>query len=322
MSALLDVSDLSVEFRSRAGTVHVLDHVALSVARGETLAVVGESGSGKSVAAFSIMGILDDAARIPNGQVQFGGMDLLKAKRRDMDEVRGREMAMIFQSPRTALNPIRKVGHQLEDVLRRHGPVARGDAKRRAIEALEQVRIPDPARRYEAYPFELSGGLCQRVMIAIALCCKPRLLIADEPTTGLDVTTQATIMDLLAELGRETGLATLLITHDLALASQYADRIAVMHAGQVVETAATASLFAAPRHPYTAGLMAATPTSTTALDALESVPGRIPALNADLPVCRFAERCPRRVAECDDPGPRFDAEAQAPDHYFACRRPL
>lgn len=319
---LLSVEDLSLQFQTRAGMVNVLDGFSLSVDKGETVAVVGESGSGKSVAAYTVMGIVDSAARITGGRVDFDGMDLLNARRSDLDEVRGREMAMVFQSPRAALNPIRKVGLQLEDVLRRHGPVTRQEARERAIEALAQVRIPDPAKRYHAYPFELSGGLCQRVMIAVALCCRPRLLIADEPTTGLDVTTQATIMDLMSELAEANGMATWLITHDLALAAQYADRIMVMHAGQLVETADTQALFQAPRHPYTAGLMGATPTRHGDLDDLKEVPGSMPDLRGSLPPCRFAPRCGRRVAACDDPGPVLEQLDSDSDHWIACRRPL
>ncbi|MEX0731804.1 MAG: ABC transporter ATP-binding protein [Aquisalimonadaceae bacterium] len=319
---LLKVDDLTLEFQTRAGVVKVLDRLSLSLHKGETLAVVGESGSGKSVAAFSIMGILDPAARIRDGRVSFDGMDLMNASRSEMDAVRGREMAMIFQNPATALNPIRRVGHQLEDVLRRHGPVTRHDARRRAVEALAQVRIPDPEHRYHAYPFELSGGLCQRVMIAMALCCRPRLLIADEPTTGLDVTTQAAIMDLIRDLGRDNAMATLLITHDLALAAQYANRIMVMHAGQVVEVAATETLFSAPAHPYTAGLMGATPNSARSLDDLQAIPGGIPDLKGTLPPCRFADRCERRRPTCDEPNLALEPIPHGNNHWVACRRPL
>lgn len=319
---LLRVEDLSLQFQTRAGIVDVLDGFSLAVDKGETVAVVGESGSGKSVAAYTVMGIVDSAARITGGRVDFDGMDLLGAGRVALDEIRGREIAMVFQSPRAALNPIRKVGLQLEDVLRRHGPATRQEARERAVEALAQVRIPDPAKRYHAYPFELSGGLCQRVMIAIALCCRPRLLIADEPTTGLDVTTQATIMDLMAELAAANGMATWLITHDLALAAQYAGRIMVMHAGQVVETAMTGALFSTPRHPYTAGLMGATATRHGSLEDLREVPGSMPDLRGSLPPCRFAPRCSRRVEACDDPGPVLECADDASAHWIACRRPL
>ena len=233
----LAVEDLSVEFRTRSGTVKVLDHIGFSVDKGETVALVGESGSGKSVTAFAVMGILDPAGKVTSGRALFGGTDLLALSERDLAEQRGRELSMIFQNPRTALNPIRKVGQQIADVLVRHGGATRTDAPRAAVEMLKRVRIPDPERRAEAYPFELSGGMCQRIMIAIALACRPALLIADEPTTGLDVTTQAVIMDLIGELAHDSGMATIFITHDLALAAEYCDRIVVMHAGHVVEAA-------------------------------------------------------------------------------------
>ena len=255
----LSVEGLSVEFRTRSGVVRALDNVSFAIAKGETMALVGESGSGKSVTAYAVLGILDPAARVSGGKAMFGGLDLLSAKPGQLAGVRGREIAMIFQNPRTALNPIRPVGRQIADVLIRHGNVPRREAPAQAIEMLRAVGITDPARRAKAYPFEMSGGMCQRVMIAIALAAKPSLLIADEPTTGLDVTTQAVIMDLISDLASELGMATIFITHDLALAGQRAARIVVMHAGHVVESAPTRELFARPRHPYTAELIAATP---------------------------------------------------------------
>src|SRR5215216_6382581 len=239
----LSVENLSVEFRTRSGVVKVRERVGFSVDKGETVALVGESGSGKSVTAFAVMGILDPAGKVTSGRALFGGTDLLALSERDLAEQRGRELSMIFQNPRTALNPIRKVGQQIADVLVRHGGATRPDAPRAAVEMLKRVRIPDPERRAEAYPFELSGGMCQRIMIAIALACDPQLLIADEPTTGLDVTTQAVIMDLVTELGRRRGMAMMLITHDLGMAMEYCNRVVVMHAGHVVETAPTADLF-------------------------------------------------------------------------------
>jgi len=296
---LLEVMDLSLEFRTRSGTVHALQGINLSVERGETVGIVGESGSGKSVLSFAILRILDASARVTSGTVSFAGMDMLAASEHALREVRGREISMIFQNPRTALNPIRRVGKQIEDVLGTHTSTLRADMKQRAIEALAGVRIPDPERRYHAYPFELSGGQCQRVMIALALACSPQLLIADEPTTGLDVTTQAAIMTLASGLARERRMATILITHDLALASEYCDRIVVMHAGHVVETAPTAELFRHPRHPYTARLIASTPGPTQGIDTLSSIPGNLPDLRrGDLPSCRFHARCDRAKDDC------------------------
>jgi peptide/nickel transport system ATP-binding protein len=316
----LSVEDLSVEFRTRSGVVRALDNVGFAVAKGETIALVGESGSGKSVTAYAIMGILDPAGRVTGGRAMLGGLDLIAAKPSQLAEIRGREIAMIFQNPRTALNPIRPVGRQIADVLIRHGNVPGREAPAQAIEMLRAVGITDPARRAKGYPFEMSGGMCQRVMIAIALAAKPSLLIADEPTTGLDVTTQAVIMDLISDLAVELGMATIFITHDLALAGQRAARIVVMHAGHVIESAPTRELFMRPRHPYTAELIAATPDSAASLDELAAIPGSLPDLRrTDLPPCRYSERCPRKVNACDQPLPRPEADAV---HNVACWNPL
>jgi peptide/nickel transport system ATP-binding protein len=256
---LLDVNDLTVEFATRRGIVRAVQHVNISVAKGETLGIVGESGSGKSVTSYAVMRILDRAGRIAEGSVVFSGIDVKAASENQMRDLRGREISMIFQNPRAALNPIRKVGHQIEDVLRQHVQAAASDRGEKAIEALEQVKIARPRERYHAYPFELSGGMCQRVVIALALACNPQLLIADEPTTGLDVTTQRAVMDLIVELTRRRGMSTILITHDLGLAAAYCDRVVVMEKGRVVETALSADIFAHPQHAYTKKLMRATP---------------------------------------------------------------
>jgi peptide/nickel transport system ATP-binding protein len=257
---LLDVHDLTVEFTTRRGIVKAVQHVDISVAKGETLGIVGESGSGKSVTSYAVMRILDRAGRIAEGSVMFSGIDVRGASEDEMRDLRGREISMIFQNPRAALNPIRKVGDQIEDVLRQHVQQAQvGDRGEKAIEALEQVKIARPRERYHAYPFELSGGMCQRVVIALALACNPQLLIADEPTTGLDVTTQKAVMDLVVELTKKRGMSTILITHDLGLAAAYCDRVVVMEKGRVVETAKSADIFARPEHPYTRKLMRATP---------------------------------------------------------------
>lgn len=256
---LLDIHDLSVEFATRRGIVSAVSKVDLTIAKGETVAIVGESGSGKSVTSYALMRILERTGRIAAGTVIFSGLNLRVLPEATMRDLRGRELSMIFQNPRAALNPIRKIGHQIEDVLRAHAQTGSGDAKRRAIEALEQVKIARPQERYHAYPFELSGGMCQRVVIALALACRPQLLIADEPTTGLDVTTQKAVMDLITELTRQRGMATLLITHDLGLAAAYADRVVVMEKGRVVETAQASTIFSSPNHAYTRKLMRATP---------------------------------------------------------------
>lgn len=258
-TTLLDVRDLTVEFMTRRGVVKAVQHVNVSIAKGETVGIVGESGSGKSVTSYAVMRILDRAGKIAKGSITFSGIDVRDAPEREMRDLRGREMSMIFQSPRTALNPIRKVGDQIGDVLLQHVQAQPSDVKEKAIEALKRVRIARPEERFHAYPFELSGGMCQRVVIALALACQPQLLIADEPTTGLDVTTQKAVMDLVVELTRERGMSTILITHDLGLAAAYCDKVVVMEKGRVVETAASATIFKDPQHAYTRKLMRATP---------------------------------------------------------------
>lgn len=325
---LLDVRDFSLEFLTRGGTVRALQNVNLRIGKGEIVGLVGESGSGKSVLSYAMLGISDAAAKVTGGKAMFGAQDLLTLDEKTLADLRWREISMIFQSPRTALNPIRPVGLQIEDVLRRHAVAARGrtgpDAglglRERAIQALREVAIADPERRWHAYPFEMSGGMCQRVMIAIALACRPSLLIADEPTTGLDVTTQAAVMDLITGLARERQMATLFITHDLGLAADYCDRIVVMHAGHAVEAAPTRDLFEAPRHPYTARLMSSTPNANSTLGSLEPVPGSLPDLRrADLPACRFSERCQRATDTCRKAPPVLSPDAT---HAVACWHPL
>jgi peptide/nickel transport system ATP-binding protein len=256
---LLEISDLTVEFATRRGRVRAVEGVTLSVGKGETVGIVGESGSGKSVTSYAVMGILDRAGRVVDGVMQFSGIDLRASSEEQMRNLRGREISMVFQNPRAALNPIRKVGHQIEDVLRQHAQVHSTALMGKAIELLEQVHIARPRERYHAYPFELSGGMCQRVVIALALACRPRLLIADEPTTGLDVTTQKAVMDLMVDLTRQSAMSTILITHDLGLAASYCDRVVVMEKGLVVENAPSQAIFTAPSHPYTRKLMRSTP---------------------------------------------------------------
>ena len=318
---LLSIEDLTVTFRTRGGTVHALEGVGFDIAEGEILGIVGESGSGKSVTAYAILGLLDAAARIASGRVMFGGRDLLRLSQGQLSDLRGREISIVFQNPRTALNPIRAVGLQIADVLARHDPGPAATIREKTLAVLRQVRIPDPERRLAAVPYELSGGMCQRVGIAMALACAPRLLLADEPTTGLDVTTQAVIMDLIRDTVRQRGMSAVLITHDLALASEYCDRIVVMHAGHVVEDATVGTLFAQPRHPYTAKLLASVPSAVESVDALSPIDGALPDLRRDdLPACRFSERCERRRALCDE-GPIRPAPC-GPDHRVACRVPL
>src|SRR5215510_10090373 len=287
---LLDIRDLTVEFSTRRGTVRAVQHVDIAVAKGETVGIVGESGSGKSVTSYAAMRILDRAGRIAEGSVTFTGIDVGQASETDMRALRGREMSMIFQNPRAALNPIRKVGRQIEDVLRQHAQADSAQLSEKAIEMLEQVRIARPRERYHAYPFELSGGMCQRIVIALALACRPQLLIADEPTTGLDVTTQKTVMELIVELTRERGMSTILITHDLGLAATYCDRVVVMEKGHVVETALSRAIFTAPAHPYTRKLMRATPRPGVSLrDLLPEGEGRATHSVGSLPPCGGGE---------------------------------
>ncbi|MEL6901640.1 MAG: ABC transporter ATP-binding protein [Cyanobacteria bacterium J06606_4] len=327
---VLSLRTLSLEFRTRNGTVHALENISLQVHQGETIGIVGESGSGKSVLALAIMGILDPAAHITSGEIlwhsqpeqqQSNTYDLLKTSEKNLRQLRGKSLSMIFQTPRTALNPIRKVGKQIVDVLRCHTDLPKSQLKPRALELLASVKIPDPQQRYNAYPYELSGGLCQRIMIALAIACSPQLLIADEPTTGLDVTTQATVMNLLKDLATEQQMATVLITHDLALASEYCDRILVMHAGHLVESAPTHQLFASPAHPYTAKLIAATPEPHKSLEELIPIPGGLPDLRReDLPACRFASRCDRATEKCNNTA--LQPQQIAADHQVACWHPI
>ncbi|MDB4223714.1 ABC transporter ATP-binding protein [Granulosicoccus sp.] len=256
---MLSVSDLAVSFQTRRGEVNAVRGISFELQKSEILGIVGESGSGKSVTAYALMRILDEGGLIKTGELTYSGVDLKRAAERDMRNIRGREISMIFQNPRAALNPIRKVGHQIEDVLRRHSRATRQNAREKAIEALRAVRINDAEERYNAYPFELSGGMCQRIVCAIALACDPKLLIADEPTTGLDITTQKAVMDLVRDLIRERSMSSILITHDLGLAAEYCDRIMVMKDGVVVEQGDPVSLFSNPQHPYSRKLVDATP---------------------------------------------------------------
>ena len=262
---MLSIQDLSVSFKTRRGTVDAVRGVSLDVPKGQILGIVGESGSGKSVTSYALMRILDRGGVIRQGEINYSGIDLRHATERQMAEIRGREISMIFQNPRAALNPIRKVGHQLEDVLRQHAQATRYTAKEKAIEALEAVKIKNAAERYNAYPFELSGGMCQRVVIAIALACNPKLLIADEPTTGLDITTQKAVMDLVLELIRDREMSAILITHDLGLATEYCDQISVMKNGEVVEQGTPQKIFSSPEHPYTQKLVKATPSKGSSI---------------------------------------------------------
>jgi peptide/nickel transport system ATP-binding protein len=293
--ALLEVDDLRTYFKTREGDVHAVDGVSFSLEKGETLGIVGESGCGKTVTVLSIMGLLPPEGRVVSGSALFDGRNLIGRKSRELEDIRGREIGMIFQDPMTSLNPTLTIGTQITETLRRHLKMTREEARKRAIELLQEVHIPNAAARLDDYPHRYSGGMRQRVMIAIALSCNPKLLIADEPTTALDVTVQAGVLDLLAELRAEYGMAMIIITHDMGVVAETADDIVVMYAGQVVEQASTLDLFDSPEHPYTEALLAALPQvegQDVRHGRLASIPGRPPDLIAPPPACRFAPRCP------------------------------
>jgi oligopeptide transport system ATP-binding protein len=306
---LLEVRDLCVDFHTRDGVVRAVDGVSYHVDAGETLAVLGESGSGKSVTAQAIMGILDTPpARVAGGQIRFQGRDLLTLDREERRRVRGERMAMIFQDALSALNPVLTVGYQLGEMFRVHRGMSRKDARARAVELMDRVRIPAARERVDDYPHQFSGGMRQRIMIAMALALEPDLIIADEPTTALDVTVQAQVMDLLAELQRDYHMGLILITHDLGVVADVADRIAVMYAGRVVENAPVYGLYRRPAHPYTEGLLDSVPRldrderELRAIRGLPPNPARVP------PGCPFHPRCPRVRDVCrhDPPPPRYE----------------
>jgi peptide/nickel transport system ATP-binding protein len=299
MTPLLEVRDLRTHFRVDGRDVPAVDGVSFSVAAGRTLGIVGESGCGKSVTSLSIMGLVPQPpGRIAGGEILFDGVDLLKLPPREMRELRGDRIAMIFQEPMTSLNPAFTVGDQIVEAIVRHRRVGRADAKARAIEMLRQVRIPSPERRFDEYPHRLSGGMRQRAMIAMALACGPRLLIADEPTTALDVTIQAQILELMRALREETGTAIILITHDLGVIAEVADDVVVMYAGRVVERAPVAALFAEPQHPYTIGLLGSIPRLDGAPSRLAAIEGQVPGPDGEIPGCRFHPRCPFALERC------------------------
>ncbi len=300
--ALLDVNDLKTHFFTREGVVRAVDGVSFELEKGQTLGLVGESGCGKSVTALSIMGLIPKPpARIVNGSVLFEGRDLTTLKDRQLEDIRGKEIAMIFQDPMTSLNPTLKISMQITEVLRRHEETSKEEARKRAVELLEVVHIPRAAERLDDYPHRFSGGMRQRVMIAIALACNPKLLIADEPTTALDVTIQAGILDLLDELRRQYEMSMIIITHDMGVVAETADNIAVMYAGQIVEYASALDLFDRPEHPYTEALLAALPQiegEGIREGRLTAIPGLPPSLIDPPTACRFAARC--RYADEND----------------------
>jgi oligopeptide/dipeptide ABC transporter ATP-binding protein len=305
---LLCVQHLTTVFdasRQGMGSVRAVDDVSFEIQPGETLGLVGESGSGKSVTALSIMRLVQPPGRIPGGRILFKGRDLLALSEPEMRKVRGADIALIFQEPMTALDPVFTVGDQIAETLTVHGRATRREARIRAVELLEAVRIPDPAARARDYPHQLSGGMRQRVLIAIALACRPSLVIADEPTTALDVTIQAQILDLLREMKAALNLSMLLITHDLGVIAETADRVAVMYAGRIVEEAPVRAIFRDPKHPYTRGLLASMPTGARG-QRLRAIEGTVPLLGHLPPGCTFNPRCPDRFAPCTTaPPPRY-----------------
>jgi peptide/nickel transport system ATP-binding protein len=330
---LLSVRDLAVSFRTERGTVRALFGVSFSVAAGETLGLVGESGCGKTVTALSILKLLPSPPAVfDGGRVLFRGRDLVPLTEKEMCAVRGREISMIFQEPMTSLNPVLTIGEQVAEVFTAHRVCGKGEAAARAVEWLRRVKMPDPGRRAREYPHQMSGGMRQRAMIAMALAMEPSLLIADEPSTALDVTIQAQILDLLREMRERGRMAVLLITHDLGVVSEFADRVAIMYLGRIVEVAPTAELFSDPIHPYTQGLLESLPGKRVGEKRLPSIPGAVPDLRSIPPGCPFADRCPYRrealerfrsgeagrdaLEVCDRADPPL--EEYSPGHFAAC----
>jgi len=316
---LLEVDDLAVEFATPAGRLRAVDAVSFSLAEGEVLGLVGESGSGKTVACRAVLGLLpSERAHIASGRVLFEGRSLRDLPEREMRQLRGRRLAMVFQNPSTHLDPLMTVGRQVAEPLIYHEGLSARDARLRAVDLLRQVGIPDPQHNVDAYPHQFSGGMRQRVMIAAAVACRPRLLLADEPTTALDVTVQAQILRLLLDLRDRTGLAILLISHDLGVIASTCDRITVMYAGRIMEQAPKAELLQRPLHPYTAGLIRSRPSVAVSGRELPSIEGQLPALSALPSGCRFHPRCPHAESQCRSGDMRPVAARDS--HLTACRR--
>ncbi|HKD68468.1 MAG TPA: ABC transporter ATP-binding protein [Candidatus Binataceae bacterium] len=319
MQPLLEVKNLATSFFTEAGELRVVDHVSFSIAPGRLLGLVGESGSGKTITSLSIMRLLPDRARVVSGQIMFEGRDLCQLSEENMRHMRGAKIAMIFQEPMTSLNPVFTIGSQIAEAVRLHQKTSRAEARNRAIEMLRVVKIGDPERRIDDYPHQLSGGMRQRVMIAMALSCRPKLLIADEPTTALDVTIQSQILDLIRELQQQFDLAVLLVTHDLGIVAEYADDVTILYSSRVMEQTGAAELFANPLNPYTRALLNSIPGAGGHKNRrLQAIPGTIPN-PADPPTgCRFNPRCPIAIPDCSRVDPPL--EAKRPNHYVACIR--
>lgn len=315
MTELLEISDLTVHFQINQGAIEAVDHINLKIRRGEVLGLVGESGSGKSVTSFAILRLIRPPGRVVSGSVHFDGIDLGTLPEEEMRRMRGAKIAMISQTPRTALNPLLSVGKQISRLLMVHAGLSAREADKRMLEMLRLVRIPAPEKRAKQYPHQLSGGMCQRIMIAMALATSPQLLLADEPTTGLDVSIAAKILDLLRDLSAKTGAAIMLVTHDLGVVADICDRVAVMHAGQVVECAPVRELFHNPAHPYTKALVRSIPRVDRDV-VLEPIPGSVPSLVNPPSGCRYAGRCEWVMDRCRASRPAM-IEA-GPGHVVAC----
>ncbi|MBI4589719.1 MAG: ABC transporter ATP-binding protein [Candidatus Rokubacteria bacterium] len=315
MTPLLEIRDLAVHFAADEGRVEAVDGISLTVRRGEILGLVGESGSGKSVTALAVLRLIRPPGRIVRGSIRFDGRELLDLSEEAMRHVRGSQIAMIFQSPRTALNPVLPVGRQIARLFELHRGCSGHEAWQRTLEILRLVGIPEPERRASQYAHQLSGGMCQRVMIAMAVATEPRLLLADEPTTGLDVSIAAQILDLLRELGRRTGASMVLITHDLGVVAGVCDRVAVMHAGQLVECSDVHGLFKHPAHPYTRALVRSIPRVDREV-TMEPIPGAVPSVLEPPPGCRYADRCPWVIDRCREVKPELLPLEH--DHEVAC----
>ena len=319
--ALLEVENLQTHFATPDGVVRAVEGVSFHVDAGETLAIVGESGCGKSVTSMSILRLIQEPPGKISGRIRFDGRDLLALSEPEMRDIRGNAISMIFQEPMTSLNPVLTVGRQIGETVQLHQGMSARDAEQKAIEMLTLVGIPAPARRVREYPHQLSGGMRQRVMIAMALACNPKLLIADEPTTALDVTIQAQILDLMRDLKRRLGSAIMLITHDLGVVAEMAERVVVMYAGRKVEEAPVGEIFAHPLHPYTRGLLGSVPSLGSSLrdggrGKLAEIPGLVPSLREKIVGCAFAGRCPMATALCKEHAPAFEVKAR--DHAAAC----
>ncbi|HEY5831596.1 MAG: ABC transporter ATP-binding protein [Hyphomicrobiaceae bacterium] len=318
--ALLEIENLQTHFRTPDGINRAVDGLSLAIEAGQTLAIVGESGCGKSVTAMSVLRLIPEPPGKIAGRIAFNGRDLLKLSDAEMRDIRGNEISMIFQEPMSSLNPVLTIGRQIREPLRLHQRLDRAAAEKRAVEMLALVGIPEPQRRVNEYSHQMSGGMRQRVMIAMALACNPKLLIADEPTTALDVTVQAQILDLMRELKQRVGAAIMLITHDLGVVAEVAEHVVVMYAGRKVEEAPARQLFARPRHPYTQGLLGAVPKLGSSLTGdeqrLAEIPGLVPSLKNRIQGCVFASRCPRATDICRQAAPKL--QDKAPGHWVAC----